>query len=94
MSECAVFIPGRPGPPDGPLARYRPTQAGQAIDAYLGEFTKPGDLVLDLFCQDSAVIRAAVAAGRRALGISAILPLISNRRNRKERLLVIKIFRI
>jgi hypothetical protein len=33
-------------------------------------FTRPGDLVLDLFCQGPTVVREIVAAGRRALGLS------------------------
>lgn len=33
-------------------------------------FTAPGDLVVDLFCQGPTVVREAVAAGRRALGLS------------------------
>lgn len=32
--------------------------------------TRPGDLVVDLFCQGPAVIREIVTAGRRALGLS------------------------
>ena len=32
--------------------------------------TQPGDLVVDLFCQGPTVVREAVAAGRRALGLS------------------------
>lgn len=32
--------------------------------------TRPGDLVVDLFCQGPAAIREIVAAGRRALGLS------------------------
>ena len=70
MSEQAWFIPGRPGAPDRPLARYRPVQPTRAVGAYVRGFTQPGDLVVDLFCQGPAVVREAVAAGRRALGIS------------------------
>jgi len=34
------------------------------------DLSRPGDLVVDLFCQGSTVVREAVAAGRRALGFS------------------------
>jgi hypothetical protein len=55
----------------GPLARYRPLQPLKAVDAYVRRLTRPGDLVVDLFCQGPTVIREAVAVGRRALGLSA-----------------------
>ena len=64
------FIPGRPTPPHGPLARYRPTQPVGAAGAYVRALTQPGDLVVDLFCQGPTVMRETVAAGRRALGLS------------------------
>jgi hypothetical protein len=70
VSEQAWFIPGRPGPPGMPLARYRPIQPVGAVRAYVENLTKPGDLVVDLFCQGSVTVREAVAAGRRALGFS------------------------
>ena len=66
----AWFIPGIPGPPGPPLARYRALQPARAVGAYVERFTRPGDLVVDLFCQGPVVVREAVAAGRRALGLS------------------------
>jgi len=38
--------------------------------AYVRNLTRPGDLVVDLFCQGPRVVQEAVAAGRRALGLS------------------------
>lgn len=70
MSEQSWFIPGMPTPPHGPLARYRPVQPARAVGAYVRQFTQPGGLVVDLFCQGPTVVREAVAAGRRALGFS------------------------
>ena len=70
VPEQACFIPGRPGAPGGPLARYRPVQPVGAVGAYVRGLTRPGDLVVDLFCQGPTVMREAVAAGRRALGFS------------------------
>ena len=68
--EPARFIPGTPGPPAMPLARYRPAQPLGAAAAYVGSLTQPGDLVVDLFCQGPAVVRETVALERRALGLS------------------------
>jgi len=53
-----------------PLARYRPVQPTRTARAYVQRFTRPGDLVVDLFCQGPAVVRETVAAGRRVLGLS------------------------
>ncbi len=64
------FVPGRPDAPGGPLARYRPAQPVRAVTAYVERFTRPGDLVVDLFCQGPTVVRETIAAGRRALGFS------------------------
>lgn len=64
------FIPGRPAPPPGPLARYRPAQAERAVGAYVRQFTRPGELVIDLFCQGATALREASLAGRRVLGFS------------------------
>lgn len=64
------FIPGKPAPPRPPLARYRPSQPVGAVGAYVRALTAPGDLVVDLFCQGPTVTREAVAARRRALGLS------------------------
>jgi len=68
-SRC-LFIPGAPAIPAAPLARYRTIQPVQAAGLYVERFTRPGDLVVDLFCQGPVVVREAVAAGRRALGLS------------------------
>lgn len=70
MPEQAWFIPGRLQPPEGPLARYRPAQPVGAVGPYVQYLTRPGDLVVDLFCQGPTAIREIVAAGRRALGLS------------------------
>ncbi len=70
QAEQAWFIPGFPGAPEGPLARYRPIQPIGAVRAYVQNLTQPGDLVVDLFCQGPAIVRETVAAGRRALGLS------------------------
>jgi len=70
VNEQTWFIPGKPNTPSGPLARYRPVQPVGAVGAYVQRFTAPGDLVVDLFCQGSTVVREAVSAGRRALGFS------------------------
>ena len=75
MLEKASFIPGRPGVPGVPLSRYRPAQPVQAAAAYVMEFTRPGDLVVDLFCQGPMIVREIVTSGRRALGLS-INPLL------------------
>jgi hypothetical protein len=40
------------------------------VRAYVESLTKPGDLVVDLFCQGPVIVREAAAAGRRALGFS------------------------
>ena len=66
----AWFVPGIPGAPGPPLARYRPAPPGRAAGAYVERFTRPGDLVVDLFCQGPVAVREAVALGRRALGLS------------------------
>jgi len=70
MNEQHWFVPGIPGPPCSPLARYRTAQPLRAVGAYVQRLTRPGDLVVDLFCQGPTVVREAAAAGRRALGLS------------------------
>jgi hypothetical protein len=64
------FIPGIPAAPGPPLARYRPAPPVRAVAAYVENLTRPGDLVVDLFCQGPTVVREAVGSGRRALGFS------------------------
>ena len=70
MATRFQFIPGRPCAPHSPLARYRPVQPVEAVGSYVRRLSRPGDLVVDLFCQGPTVIREAVAEGRRALGVS------------------------
>ncbi len=70
MPERVSFTPGRLQPPEGPLARYRPAQPVGAVGAYVRSLTRPGDLVVDLFCQGPTVVREAASAGRRVLGLS------------------------
>ena len=64
------FLPGTPTAPAPPLARYRPAQPVGAAGAYVEHLTRPGDLVVDLFCQGPAVVREVISLGRRALGLS------------------------
>ncbi len=71
MGEEAWFVPGRPKIAEGPLARYRPPVPVGAADAYIRQWTPPGALVLDLFCQGPTFLREAVRAGRRAIGANA-----------------------
>jgi len=70
MMTQTWFIPGTPVAPAPPLARYRPAQPVRAVGSYVGSFTRPGDLVVDLFCQGPTVVRETVALGRRVLGLS------------------------
>jgi len=49
------------------LGRFRRPVAPALAAAYVAAWTAPGDLVLDPFCQDVAVLRAAAVAGRRAV---------------------------
>jgi hypothetical protein len=49
------------------LGRYRRPVARSLAEAYVAAFTVPGDLVLDPFCHDAAVLSAAALAGRRAV---------------------------
>lgn len=64
------FIPAQPNRPLGLLARYRPTEMADAARGFIAQLTAPGDLVVDLFCHGPAFLRAAVTAGRRAVGAS------------------------
>ncbi len=70
MSGTAWFVPGRPTASEGPLARYRPPQRKGVASAYVRHLTRPGDLVVDLFCQGPVLIRETVQEGRRALGFN------------------------
>lgn len=70
LEEPIWFVPGRPAPPEGPLARYRPPERSGAAAEYVAQLSRPGDLVLDLFCHGPAFLREIVESGRRALGVS------------------------
>jgi len=70
LEQPVWFVPGRPEPLEGLLARYRPLQPAGAAAEYVERLTGPGDLVLDLFCQGATFVREAVRAGRRALGVN------------------------
>ncbi len=52
------------------LGRYRRPVWRALAEAYVAAWSAPGDLVLDPFCQDATVIRAAAALGRRAVAIT------------------------
>jgi len=91
VSERTSFIPGRPGRPEGPLARYRPVQPARAAGGYVRSLTRPGDLVVDLFCQGPTIVREAVVEGRRALGFSVNPLLLVAARLRLRRLDVDKV---
>jgi hypothetical protein len=68
--EINYFTPGQLSTQGPPLASYRPLTPVGALGPYLDAYTQPGDLVIDLFCQGPALVREAVQAGRRALGIN------------------------
>ncbi len=55
---------------DGILGRYRRPVATALAEAYVAAWTAQGDLVLDPFCQDATVLRAATMAGRRAVAVT------------------------
>ena len=57
MGEEVWFVPGRPEVAEGPLARYRPPSPVGAAEAYIRQWTPPGALVLDLFCQGPTFLR-------------------------------------
>lgn len=52
------------------LGRFRRPVHAPVAESYIVALTAPGDLVLDPFCQDAAVLRAAESTGRRALGVA------------------------
>ena len=56
--------------PGGILARYRRPLWPPLVASYLAAWSERGDLVLDPFCQDATVIRAAALAGRRAVAVT------------------------
>lgn len=73
MDRPLWFVPGRFTPPQGLLARYRPPQPAGAAAVYVEQFTRPGDIVLALFCHGPLFLREIVQAGRRAVGVSVNL---------------------
>jgi hypothetical protein len=56
--------------PGGPLARYRSPALADAAKGFVEQFSAPGDVVLDLFCQGPSLLRQIVSMGRRAVGAS------------------------
>ena len=52
------------------LARFRRPVYAPVAESYIVALTAPGDLILDPFCQDATVLRAAESTGRRALGVT------------------------
>jgi hypothetical protein len=70
MTDIAYFVPGNP-PSDtkrrSPLQVYLPTMQAGVAAAYIEAMTRPGDLVLDPFCQTTQVICEGLALGRRVL---------------------------
>ena len=71
VQASASFYPVRPDPPEGPLARYRSLRPAGAARAFVAQFTRPGDLVVDLFCHGPELVREVLHTGRRTLGASA-----------------------
>jgi hypothetical protein len=68
--EITHFTPGQLLLSGPPLASYRSAAPTGALAPYLDAYTRPGDLVIDLFCQGPSWVHAAVQAGRRALGLN------------------------
>lgn len=71
MAEIAYFVPGSSPALDveplSPLQVYLPSMQAGVVAAYIEAYTRPGDLVLDMFCQTPQVIREGLALGRRVL---------------------------
>ena len=70
MHQVTFFTPGQLKPPGPPLASYRSPSPAGALAPYLDAYTRPGDLVIDLFCSRPTFVLEAVRAGRRALGLN------------------------
>ncbi len=70
MEGGEVFVLAPPSQPGGPLARYRAPEMGRVAGEVVACLTSPGDLVVDLFCRGSAMVREVVQGGRRAVGLS------------------------
>jgi len=79
MEQGVGLVPAFPHRPEGPLARYRPPELGDAAGEFISRLTASADVVLDLFCQGPAILREAVRRGRRAVGtgVNPILLLIA-----------------
>lgn len=69
MAGITYFVPGEPAEPvyPSPLQIYLPKMPAGVAAAYIEAMTRPGDLVLDPFCQTPQVIREGLALGRRVL---------------------------
>jgi hypothetical protein len=68
--EVTYFSPGQVSQPGPPLAAYGPITITKALGPYLDAHTRPGDLVIDLFCRDPAMLYDIARYGRRALGLN------------------------
>jgi hypothetical protein len=70
MAMINYFVPGKRREGQGPLARYlQPMPSGVAA-AYIKAWTEPGQIILDAFCQDAAVLSEAMQNGRRAIAVN------------------------
>ncbi len=70
MGEIVYFVPGEPDKPAGLLSGHFYPIPGAVVAAYLQAYTRPGDLVLDPFCEGPTVLRQAVCTGRSAIASS------------------------
>jgi hypothetical protein len=68
--EVTYFSPGQVSQPGPPLAAYGPITITKVLGPYLDAYTRPGDLVIDLFCRDPATLYEIARYGRRALGLN------------------------
>ena len=68
--EVTYFSPGQVSQPGPPLAPYGPLTTQKALGPYLDAYTRTGDLVIDLFCRDPAILYRVARYGRRALGLN------------------------
>ena len=70
MGEIVHFIPGKPDKPSALFPeRFYPLPSA-VVKACVEAYTRPGDLVVDPFCEGPTVLRQAVRAGRCAVGSS------------------------
>jgi len=68
--EITYFSPGQVSQPGPPLAPYGPLTTIKALGPYLDAYTQAGDLVIELFCRDPAILYEVARYGRRALGLN------------------------